>query len=185
MSTFGQRLKQLRCEHNLTQDELAKSIKISKSSLNMYERDEREPKFETLEAIADYFNVDMDYLLGRSNSRHLTEIKSLLSSLTTVFNNSVKEIGALSGTTMKPIADIAEIPNKTLETITTVVDKAIEAINSSPPEIQKDMYEKLIKAIQDIEKENIRAKKNLKSSIDDSNSSECFSEEELRFLLDK
>lgn len=185
MSTFGQRLKQLRCEHNLTQDELAKSIKISKSSINMYERGEREPKFETLEAIADYFNVDMDYLLGRSNSRHLTEIKSLLSSLTTVFNNSIKEIGTLSGTTMKPITDIAEIPNKTLETITTVIDKAIEAINSSPPEIQKDMYEKLIKAIQDIEKENIKAKKILKSSINDSNSSECFSEEELRFLLDK
>lgn len=68
MSTFGQRLKQLRCEHNLTQDELAKSIKISKSSINMYERGEREPKFETLEAIADYFNVDMDYLLGRSDT---------------------------------------------------------------------------------------------------------------------
>lgn len=67
MSTFAERLKELRNNKALTQDELAKAIKISKSSINMYERGEREPKFETLEAIADFFNVDMDYLLGRSN----------------------------------------------------------------------------------------------------------------------
>lgn len=67
MSTFGERLKALRNNKALTQDELAKAIKISKSSINMYERGEREPKFETLEVIADFFNVDMDYLLGRSD----------------------------------------------------------------------------------------------------------------------
>lgn len=33
----------------------------------MYENGEREPDFETLEAIADFFNVDMDYLIGRSS----------------------------------------------------------------------------------------------------------------------
>lgn len=42
-------------------------IGVSKSSVNMYERDEREPGFETLEAIADFFNVNMDYLLGRES----------------------------------------------------------------------------------------------------------------------
>lgn len=39
----------------------------------MYERGEREPGFETLEAIADYFNVDMDYLLGKSDHRNKME----------------------------------------------------------------------------------------------------------------
>ena len=38
----------------------------------MYERGEREPGLETLEAIADYFNVDMDYLLGKSEHRSKT-----------------------------------------------------------------------------------------------------------------
>ena len=47
--------------------DFAKQIRISKSSVNMYERGEREPSFETLEVIADYFNVDMDYLLGKSD----------------------------------------------------------------------------------------------------------------------
>lgn len=46
--------------------EFAKQLKISKSSVNMYERNEREPSLVTLEAIADYFNVDLDYLLGKS-----------------------------------------------------------------------------------------------------------------------
>lgn len=65
MASFGQRLRELRNGHSISQSELAKHIGVSKSSINMYERDEREPGFETLEAIADYFNVNMDYLMGR------------------------------------------------------------------------------------------------------------------------
>ena len=65
MGTFGQRLKDLRNSRGISQNELSKHIGVSKSSVNMYERDEREPGFETLEAIADFFNVNMDYLLGR------------------------------------------------------------------------------------------------------------------------
>ena len=66
MSNFNIRLRQLRTEAGLSQQELADKIGISKSSINMYERGEREPSFETLEAIADYFNVDMDFLVGKS-----------------------------------------------------------------------------------------------------------------------
>lgn len=75
MGTFGQRLKELRNSRGISQNELSKYIGVSKSSVNMYERDEREPGFETLEAIADFFNVNMDYLLGRE-SRISTDITS-------------------------------------------------------------------------------------------------------------
>lgn len=67
MGTFGQRLKDLRNSRGISQNELSRHIGVSKSSVNMYERDEREPGFETLEAIADFFNVNMDYLLGREH----------------------------------------------------------------------------------------------------------------------
>lgn len=70
MSVFSSRLRQLRNDAGITQDELAKAIGVSKSSVNMYERGEREPGFETMEAIADYFNVDMDYLYGRSDVKN-------------------------------------------------------------------------------------------------------------------
>ena len=63
---FGDVLKQLRRESKLTQRELAKILGVSESTVGMYERNQREPAFEMLEAIADYFNVDMDYLTGRT-----------------------------------------------------------------------------------------------------------------------
>lgn len=67
MATFPERLKFLRSEKGWSQQRLADELKLSKSSVNMYERGEREPGFETMEAIADTFNVDMDYLYGRTD----------------------------------------------------------------------------------------------------------------------
>lgn len=67
MAKFSERLRQLRTARSLSQMELANYIGISKSSINMYERGEREPGLEALEHFADFFNVDMDYLLGKSD----------------------------------------------------------------------------------------------------------------------
>lgn len=67
MAKFSERLRQLRTARDLSQMEFSKQIGISKSSVNMYERGEREPGLETLEQIADYFNVDMDFLLGKTD----------------------------------------------------------------------------------------------------------------------
>lgn len=68
-SRFGNRLRELRLESGYSQSELAQLIGISKSSINMYERGEREPGFETMEALADTFNVDMNYLMGLSDEK--------------------------------------------------------------------------------------------------------------------
>jgi transcriptional regulator with XRE-family HTH domain len=62
---FPERLKQLRTNKELTQRELAKQLSLSNGSIAMYETGKREPDFNTLEKIADYFNVSTDYLLGR------------------------------------------------------------------------------------------------------------------------
>ena len=67
---FGDILKELRTEKHLTQSQLAKCFEISASTIGMYEQNRREPDFETLEAIADFFNVDMDYLTGRSTVKN-------------------------------------------------------------------------------------------------------------------
>ncbi len=67
MATFAERLKSLRREAGWSQQRLADELKLSKSSVNMYERGEREPGFETMETIADLFNVDMNYLYGRTD----------------------------------------------------------------------------------------------------------------------
>ena len=64
---FGKIMKKLRGERNLTQIELSERTGISKSSISMYENGNRTPELETFELLADFYNVDMDYLKGKSN----------------------------------------------------------------------------------------------------------------------
>lgn len=66
MGNFQSVLKSLRKSNNLTQEDLAKALKVSRSTIGMYESGSREPDYEMLETIADYFNVDIDYLIGRT-----------------------------------------------------------------------------------------------------------------------
>ena len=65
--SFALRLKELRTSKNMTQGELSKALNISQSAIAMYESGRREPKIEILEIFADYFNVDMNYITGKSN----------------------------------------------------------------------------------------------------------------------
>lgn len=65
--TFGKRLRILRKNRNLTQKELADRFNVGESTIGMYERDEREPSFEFVKQLADFFNVTTDYLLGRTD----------------------------------------------------------------------------------------------------------------------
>ena len=62
---FKVNLKKLREIAGMTQEELAKRAKLSKSTISMYERGERFPDESTLELFADIFNVDMNTLMGK------------------------------------------------------------------------------------------------------------------------
>ena len=66
---FARRFIQLRNEADLTQEELAKKLGISKGAIGNYESGIRTPRAEDLDNIADYFNVSLDYLLGRNEER--------------------------------------------------------------------------------------------------------------------
>ena len=85
MNNFTTRFKELRKLAGYTQDELANKLGVVKSTISMYETGKRQPDFEKLEEIADLFNVNMDYLLGRSN------IKSALTNAASS-SNKVREI---------------------------------------------------------------------------------------------
>lgn len=64
---FSDTLAFLRKREGLSQQELGERIGVKKSTISMYEQDARKPSYEILEAIADYFNVDMDFLTGKSD----------------------------------------------------------------------------------------------------------------------
>ncbi|MFV0598203.1 MAG: helix-turn-helix domain-containing protein [Bacteroidales bacterium] len=70
MRNIGDVIKILREERLLTQRDLAKKLKISPSTIGMWESGERIPNEEMKELLADYFNVDMNYLYGKTNIRN-------------------------------------------------------------------------------------------------------------------
>ncbi|AXU54397.1 TPA: helix-turn-helix transcriptional regulator [Clostridioides difficile] len=65
---FGDRIKQLRENMNLSREELSNKINISYSALSKYETNNRFPDKVTLNKIADFFDVSTDYLLGRNKN---------------------------------------------------------------------------------------------------------------------
>ncbi|KAA0956673.1 helix-turn-helix domain-containing protein [Planococcus sp. ANT_H30] len=74
---FSKTLQQLRKSKKLTQDELANRLNINRGTYANYERGHRQPDFDTLIKIADYFDVSTDYLLGRDTKNQQTEQVSL------------------------------------------------------------------------------------------------------------
>lgn len=62
---FRERLKELRKARGISQAALAERLGMSKSTIGMYETGDISPSLEALNALADYFNVDIDYLLGK------------------------------------------------------------------------------------------------------------------------
>ncbi|MBR3995775.1 MAG: helix-turn-helix transcriptional regulator [Clostridia bacterium] len=65
------RLKELRKERGISQVKLAIDLYTNQNTISRYETGEREPGIAELIQIANYFNVSIDYLVGRSNKRNL------------------------------------------------------------------------------------------------------------------
>lgn len=70
---IGERLLDLRRDAGLTQDELASILNINKHSISSYERDKSEPPDAIKIAIARYFHVSVDYLVGLSDIPSVSE----------------------------------------------------------------------------------------------------------------
>ncbi|MEG0471307.1 MAG: helix-turn-helix transcriptional regulator [Solibacillus sp.] len=71
---FTKKIKTLRNNRDLTQSQLADKIEVARTTYAMYEQGKREPDFETLKRLADFFNVSTDYLLDSEDrkEKHLT-----------------------------------------------------------------------------------------------------------------
>jgi transcriptional regulator with XRE-family HTH domain len=67
MSNFSERLKELRLNKNLTQEQLAALTELGYPTIKSYECGYRKPGHDALIAIADYFDVSLDYLVGRED----------------------------------------------------------------------------------------------------------------------
>ncbi|GAA5418018.1 hypothetical protein Pryu01_03096 [Paraliobacillus ryukyuensis] len=83
MISVGSRITELRKKMNLTQEDFAKKIGISRSALSHYEKDRREPDYETIRNISNVCDVTTDYLLGKTDNPN----KSSTSETNRAFNN--------------------------------------------------------------------------------------------------
>ena len=97
---LGKRLQHLRTKFELTQEELAKILCMSRSTYAQYEVDRRKPDYDTLQRIADYFQVSTDFLLGRTEHSVIEEC---------YFPSRLKMIRELNDISLEQVAESLNI----------------------------------------------------------------------------
>lgn len=102
MLNIGERIIQLRKQFNLSQDELAKTINVSRTIIGNYERNTNTPSIEVLLKIAKTFNVTIDYLIGEG------------------------ELSSYDKEVIKRIEDIDKLDKDTKEHLFFLVDNVIQ-----------------------------------------------------------
>jgi len=71
---LGNRLAELRRKQNLTQEELADQIHVVRSTIAAYENENSQPSYAVLLELADFFDVSLDYLFGRTRLKCSTRL---------------------------------------------------------------------------------------------------------------
>jgi repressor LexA len=88
LESFGGRFKELRLEKKLTQQQLAEMFYTKKSSISRYENNLQIPEIDSLKKYADFFDVTVDYLLCRSDTKKIANNK--LANAASIPGNTVK-----------------------------------------------------------------------------------------------
>ena len=111
------RLRALMKDHNITQDQLSKAVGVSRGSIGQYANGDSAPKYDALIAIAKYFNVSTDYLLGLANSRSV--------------DISTREICARTNLTDGAFSALSSLSRSDIDRI-FIANEIIEYICSNP-----------------------------------------------------
>lgn len=94
MTTFAERLVNLREKAGKKRQEVADNLGISRASLEYYEKDKRKPDIDVLLKLADYYNVSTDYLLGLTAAPTTDKDVQYICDYTGLSENAVKELKA-------------------------------------------------------------------------------------------
>ena len=126
MANFAKNLKRLRVNQNLTQDDFAKKINITKAAISNYENGRRLPDYKTLELIADYFNVNIDFLMGRkfcekdklviTRNQYTSKEKDIIKK----YRNSDVGVKSVVDTVLDMSEKISSLENSTLKEDTAI-----------------------------------------------------------------
>ena len=73
MFNFGEHLKEMRISFNYTQKQVASNIGITERNYQRYEANDQRPSFDILMSLADFYNVSLDYLVGRTKNPEINK----------------------------------------------------------------------------------------------------------------
>ena len=108
------RIKELRNEKKQTLKQMAEAFGTSNQVISRYELGQAEPDFETLIKIADYFNVSVDYLLGRTDKR-FTSDKTFTSEQLRLLNAFDALIPPMQEYILEMVEKLVEQPQNTVK----------------------------------------------------------------------
>ncbi|SJZ82945.1 helix-turn-helix domain-containing protein [Selenihalanaerobacter shriftii] len=120
------RLKQLRTEKKLTQKELGDHLELTPATISFYEIGRRTPDYETLINISNYFDVSLDYLLGKThirNSQTAKYLKDLPSKIVNELSSEPENLNKLMQTIY-----VAKKNNIQIKGLVKVIESVINAI---------------------------------------------------------
>lgn len=155
---FKDVLKQLRKERHLTQEQLSRELGLAPSSIGNYEQGTRTPKYEVLEMIADYFNVNMDILLSSSNKPYIPK-ESVAYRIITLMKwkkISLNELAKRTNSDVESLEDyIYNTPDSKFDKNNDLLNKIVDALNTNIDtlfgfnKISDDTYENYISFLYD------------------------------------
>lgn len=148
---IGERLKQLRIKNGLKQQELADMFGLSSGTISFYESEQRKPDIDFIVAIAKYFDVSTDYLLGLTNAIDkenidISKVTGLNDFSLTILEKSSKEKNNTAAEIINTIVGMSSF--KML--VNLINDKDIK-------EVQEDITDSKIKDILTMDKEQQKA----------------------------
>lgn len=106
---IGRRIKELRTENGLTQQELAKILNVSSMSISFYENEQRKPDSEFIIACSRFFDVSTDYLLGKTYKRRIAREERF-----GAFSKRLKHVRELKGISQRQAAEDLNISPQNL-----------------------------------------------------------------------
>ena len=116
--SFGEKLKSLRTSKRLTQQDLADALGVGRATIAGYETKGKQPDFDKLKWLSDFFNVSIDYLLGLTNSKNIYDLKPFLAIIEAekidenryiAIKSLMETVSTLSTDKVKIINQIAEL----------------------------------------------------------------------------
>lgn len=150
MTSVGKRIKQLREERGLTQEQLGKILNVQKAAISKYEKGHTLPDSEALKKLAKFFNVSVDYLLCLTDAREPFDTKTTAN---LSYKSAEKSSTRITGNFMRSLMHILKddrgmMPSEALFGVLLVIPAVILALLEKLPNVADEEKRQLVSDLQ-------------------------------------